>query len=546
MATLEHEDTGFAPARRPAIRLPKVRWTQILAISIFWFALNLHWSALGIIILPSQVFKIVGDAQKGEALAFVLVPGAFVSLFANPLFGMLSDKMRGRLAVWGRRRPYILVGTLVNAGGLIWMAAARDIPTLAIAYVLVQFSSNAAQAPFHALLPDIVPEEQRGVASGVMGFLQILGGIAGVIIAGMFIDASKPLSLYQQGLWLTYGVIIAVLVALMLITIISVRERMGISAQVAAQEEAQEDGPYLPPRQGILFGEEVSYPPDRMPQGSPLHPTPPPPLRSLEKRAVRRSWITRSTALTIVGTLIAGGVAWGVMALWNALHIAGVQISTDVQQVILEVIATIGILRLFDFNPRRDPDFAWVLLTRLVVMLGIYTVLDFLQFYMRDAVGAPHPEQQTTNFIIITSLTSVASALIVGWLSDRFGRKRMVYFSGGMMALVGLVFIVTHSLPIVLAAGALFGIGYGAYTSVDWALVADVLPSHRDFARDMGVWNISLSLPQVIAPIIGGPLIDAFTRSHQPVLGFQLLFAIAVVYCLIGTVTVRFIRGVKR
>jgi MFS family permease len=506
MATLEHEDTGFARPRRPAIRLPKVRWTQILAISIFWFALNLHWSALGIIILPSQVFKMVGDAQKGEALALVLVPGAFVSLFANPLFGMLSDKTRGWLSAWGRRRPYILVGTLVNVGGLIWMAAARDIPTLAIAYVLVQFSSNAAQAPFHALLPDIVPEEQRGAASGVMGFLQILGGIAGVIIAGMFIDASKPLSLYQQGLWLTYGIIMAVLVALMLITIISVRERMGISAQVAAQEEG---GHSLPLRQG-------------------------------------RSWITRSTAFTIVGTLIVGGVVWGVMALWNALHIVGLQISGDVQQVILEIIATIGILRLFDFNPRRDPDFAWVLLTRLVVMLGIYTVLDFLQFYMRDAVGAPHPEQQTTNFIIITSLTSVASALIVGWLSDRFGRKRMVYFSGGMMALVGLVFIVTHSLLLVLAAGALFGIGYGAYTSVDWALVADVLPSHRDFARDMGVWNISLSLPQVIAPIIGGPLIDAFTRSHQPVLGFQLLFAIAVVYCLIGTVTVRFIRGVKR
>ena len=531
MATLEHEDKGFASPRRPAIRLPKVRWTQILAISIFWFALNLHWSALGIIILPSQVFKMVGDAQKGEALAFVLVPGAFVSLFANPLFGMLSDRMRGRLAMWGRRRPYILVGTLVNVGGLIWMAAARDIPTLAIAYVLVQFSSNAAQAPFHALLPDIVPEEQRGVASGVMGFLQILGGIVGVIVAGMFIDASKPLSLYQQGLWLTYGIIMAVLVALMLVTIISVRERMGISAQIAAQEAAQEEG-------------EHYLPPDRMSQGSSLHSTSP--LQILEKRVVRRSWITRSTALIIVGTLIVGGVAWGVMALWNALHIAGVQISTDVQQVILEVIATIGILRLFDFNPRRDPDFAWVLLTRLVVMLGIYTVLDFLQFYMRDAVGAPHPEQQTTNFIIITSLTSVASALIAGWLSDRFGRKRMVYFSGGMMALVGLVFIVTHSLLLVLAAGALFGIGYGAYTSVDWALVADVLPSHRNFARDMGVWNISLSLPQVIAPIVGGPLIDAFTRSHQPVLGFQLLFAISIAYCLIGTVTVRFIRGVKK
>jgi MFS family permease len=113
------------------------------------------------------------------------------------------------------------------------------------------------------------------------------------------------------------------------------------------------------------------------------------------------------------------------------------------------------------------------------------------------------------------------------------------------MTLVGLIFIVTHSLPLIIAAGAIFGLGYGAYQSVDWALVADVLPSRDDFARDMGAWNIALSLPQVIAPVLGGPLIDYFTRSGQSVLGYQLLFGMAIVYCLVGTVTVRYIRGVK-
>ncbi len=518
MATVEHEGSGAASSSRLVIQLPRVRWTQILAISIFWFALNFHWAALGIIILPSQVFKMVGNAHKGEALAFVLVPGAFVSLFTNPLFGMLSDRTRGTLAAWGRRRPYILFGTLINVGGLIWMATARDIPSLAIAYVIVQFSSNAAQAPFHALLPDIVPEEQRGVVSGVMGLLQLAGTIVAVIVAGILIDASKPLPLYQQGLWLTYGIIIAVLIVLMLVTIVSVRERMGTlpgrqvsEARLATQEAEQ----------------------------TAAGPT-------STQQPIRHAWITRSALFNIVGTLVVASVVWGGMALWNVLHIANVQISGDVQQVILEVIVTIGILRLFDFNPRRDPDFAWVLLTRLLVMLGIYTVLDFLQFYMRDAVGTAHPEQQTTNFIVIVSLTSLVSSLLAGWLSDRFGRKRMVYIAGGLMAVVGLIFIITHTLSIVLAAGAIFGIGYGAYTSVDWALVADVLPSHKNFARDMGVWNISLSLPQVIAPVIGGPLIDTFTRSHQPILGFQLLFAISVAYCLLGTVTVRYIRGVKK
>src|SRR5260370_42577517 len=144
MGTLEQGEDGITSSRRLSINLPKLRWTQILAISIFWLALNFHWSALGIIILPSQVFKIVGPLNKGEALAFVLVPGAFVSLFANPLFGMLSDQTRGRLAAWGRRRPYILFGTLINIICLIWMATAPTVLSLAIAYTLVQFASNAA------------------------------------------------------------------------------------------------------------------------------------------------------------------------------------------------------------------------------------------------------------------------------------------------------------------------------------------------------------------------------------------------------------------
>ncbi len=157
MTTFEKGAAEASLPDRPVIELPKLRLTQIFAISLFYFALNFHWAAILTIILPSQVFKLVGEAHKGEALAFVLVPGAFVALFANPLFGMLSDQTRGPLARWGRRRPYIAIGTLVNVAALVWMATAPDIASLAIAYVIVQFSSNAAQAPFHALLPDIVP-----------------------------------------------------------------------------------------------------------------------------------------------------------------------------------------------------------------------------------------------------------------------------------------------------------------------------------------------------------------------------------------------------
>ena len=513
MAILKQEQEGLVPSKNDTPSLPKLRWLQIFAVSIFWFALNFHWSALGIIILPSQVFKLIGELHKGEALAFILVPGAFVSLFANPLFGMLSDETRGRFARIGRRRPYILLGTLVNVAALVWMALARDILSLAVAYALIQFSNNAATAPFHALLPDIVPKEQRGLVSGMMGLLATIGSISGVILSGLFIDASKPASAYQQGLWLTYGIIIAVMLTMMLITVVAVKER----------DIEMETQPLIVKRDSDVET-----------------------LAQFPSAPVKQIWLTRKMLFNIFVTILTVGVAWGIMVLWNSWRIENLQINNDVQQVVLEVIATIGILRLFDFHPRRDPDFAWVLLTRLVMTLGIYTVQDFLQFYMRDAVHVAHPEAQTTNFVIILSITSLLSALAAGWLSDRFGRKRMVYFSGGFMAVVGLIFILTQSLPIVLAAGAIFGLGYGAYISVDWALVADVLPSKRNYARDMGVWNISQSLPQVIAPVIGGPLLDHFTKSGPPVLGFQLLFGMAIVYCLLGTVTVRYIRGIKK
>ncbi|GAC1375225.1 MAG: hypothetical protein PVS3B1_32500 [Ktedonobacteraceae bacterium] len=507
MTTVGNEEMELLSSPQHVIDGAKLSWKQLIAISIFWFALNFHWAALGIIILPSQVFKLVGPLHQGESLAFVLVPGAFVALFANPLFGMLSDQMRGRVAGWGRRRPYILFGTLANVIGLVWMAAAPDIPTLTLAYILVQFTSNAAQAPFHALLPDLVPAQQRGLASGVMGVLTIGGNIGGVIIAGLFVDATRPLPAYQHSLWLIYGLIIAIMLILMCITIISVREKPGLLALLSIRENTS---------------------------GGTLTPG-----------AWWPTWLKRSFLYTIGGTLLAIALLWGLLQAWNGLHLLGIWINSGVQQVLLEMVATLGILRLFDFQPRRNPNFAWVFVTRLLMMLGIYTIQTFLQYYMRDVVHAARPELETTNFAVIVSATSLISALGVGWLSDRYGRKLMVYLSGTFMGLVGLVFVLTHSLPLVIIAGAVFGLGYGAYQSVDWALVADVLPSQRDYARDMGVWSISLAVPQIIAPVLGGPLIDMFSRNGQTVLGYQLLFVMAIVYCVLGTVTVRYIRGVR-
>ena len=222
--------------------------------------------------------------------------------------------------------------------------------------------------------------------------------------------------------------------------------------------------------------------------------------------------------------------------------------------LVVMFIMTVWAARLFDFRPRRDPDFAWVVGTRLLMMLGINTVQAFLQYYFHDILGSQNQEQQTSNFVIAVTLAGALSTFFGGWLSTRYGRKRMVYLSGGIMTAVAAIFIslnflitagvVSQStgLIITLVSGGIFGLGYGAYLSVDWALVADVLPSQERYARDMGIWNIALTIPQVTAFIIGSILLSL---AIPPAFRYTFLFLTFIVYSLAGTITVRYIKKVK-
>jgi MFS family permease len=212
------------------------------------------------------------------------------------------------------------------------------------------------------------------------------------------------------------------------------------------------------------------------------------------------------------------------------------------------------------YQPFRHLDFTWVFLTRMLVTMGVYTVQEFLQYYMGDVIGAPFvlvgigkvadlPEQAVSFFLLPLLIGAVFSSLVAGMLSDRYGRKIMVYISGGLMGAVALVFIVFHSFTLAVLMGVVFGLGYGAYESVDWALASDVLPSMDDYAKDMGIWHVAMVLPQVIATPIAGFMLDGFQKVGKarglPYLGYSVIFLMAVVYLILGTVFVKQIKGAR-
>lgn len=205
-------------------------------------------------------------------------------------------------------------------------------------------------------------------------------------------------------------------------------------------------------------------------------------------------------------------------------------------------------LRSLWISPRRYPDFARVFLMRLLVMTGIYTVQEFLQYYLKDVIGAPYrlfgrvlattPEAAVTILAGAILLGSGVSTGLAGTLSDRVGRKRLIYVAGSVMIASALIFNLVRGFGAVLAGGLAFGLGYGTYLAVEWALACDVLPSREEAAKDMGVWHIAVMLPQVVAVPLAGPLLDSINRFHHG-LGYPAIFCLAALYVLGGMGAVR-------
>jgi MFS family permease len=121
---------------------------------------------------------------KGASLGAILGVGALFALFSNPIFGHLSDRTRSR---FGRRKPWLLGGAVVGSACQLIIAVATDLWVIGIAWCLAQIAYNALLAALFAVVPDQVPEHQRGLVSALSGMsvhVALLIGSAVVSLTG--------------------------------------------------------------------------------------------------------------------------------------------------------------------------------------------------------------------------------------------------------------------------------------------------------------------------------------------------------------------------
>ena len=201
-----------------------------LKITILVFALTALWSSLQSIILPVRLLAYVPESQKNTYLGLLTFTGLVVAMIVQPIAGTYSDFTDSR---WGRRQPYILLGMLLTLIILPGIGLAKTYVGIFVVYCLLQIGSNTAQASYQAFIPELVPKDKRGLASGVKSVLGVLGGVALVRITAYFMGR------YFVGggefwMWIALGALEVVILTATIITVLTVKEppfghRLGLT-----------------------------------------------------------------------------------------------------------------------------------------------------------------------------------------------------------------------------------------------------------------------------------------------------------------------------
>ncbi|RKR75284.1 MFS transporter [Frondihabitans australicus] len=331
-------------------------------------------------IAPNDPSSIVGS---------VLSVGAFGALFANPLAGALSDRTRTR---WGRRRPWMVGGTIVFVGSLAWMAFGHTRTDLMLAWLLAQVSANAVFSAMTASFADNVPEIQRGRASSLIGLAQNVSALAGLYLA-VYLAGNIPVLFIAPGIFA---------IAVILFYSFIVKDEL------------------------------------------PTHK------------------LKRFTLLNIVSSF------------WT--------------------------------NPFKHRDFGFAWWGRFLIIFGTYMFTTYRLLYMEDRIGlgATAATAAVAFGVLLYTIALLVSTAISGWASDRLQRRKVFVWTSTALTAVGLI-VLAHSTTIgsFYTAEVIMGFAFGAYLSIDTALVVDVLPNADRPGKDLGVLNIANALPQSLAPAFG-------------------------------------------
>lgn len=456
-----------------------IRWYDYITFNVYFLGLTTLSQTMGLV-TPLLVQQFVGETQKATYYGTFRLFTLMVALLAQALMGILSD--RSRIA-WGRRRPFILVGTIVTAILTIligFTAGMEGMPGFWVLFAigLVQpIASNMSQAAEQGIIPDLVPDEKRGRFSGVKALFEI--PLPLIIVA---LTVGRMVS--KGNMWGGLLVAVGVLLLVMLLT-------MLVPEKPITQVPPIDWVPFVRLIFMTLVFTAIIY-------GS---------GQVVKFVSGSLTDITSPTSLFIIMGLI--GLAGMLIAI-----VAGVWLSVRIS---------------LGSSAQNNPSFTWWVVNRLAFLVGAVNISTFAIYflqarlgYVKEAAAAP-----ASQLILIVGVFILFSTLPAGWLTDRFGEKRMVMIAGLVAVLGIIVALSVPSLPVIYVGGCIIGISFGLFYTSNWALGTLLVPK-EEAGRYLGLSNLAGAGAGAVGAYIGGPIADFLTAQvpQVPGFGYVLLFTV--------------------
>jgi MFS family permease len=485
----------------------KLRWYEHLNINSYVLGTSLASGIITPLLLPYLVVQFMPPELKNTYLATVRVVGLAVAMFVQPVAGMLSDRS---MSPFGRRKPYILASALLNIIFLAIIATSPSFKTsglngffdqnfgITAAYavlltgiILLQFSSNIGQAASQGMIPDVVPQGQRGLSSGIKAVFELLPSVLILVLGvGKMID--------RGAVWAVIGVLMAAFLLTMLPTVLFVKEKP------------------LETRPASKLGEPI--------------------LRLL--------------ALTVIFVGITRAAIWFVQATSRYLTAQNISMPLQIGLAGLVGLAAMAVAIFVGVyfgawvgigqGAKDQKSFIWWVVNRLLFLAAVNSIQSFAMYFLSDVMHVANPGQATTILMAVVALFLIVSALSGGWLADRVGNRRLVGIAG-LVATVGtILLILAPSLIFVYVAGCIIGLAAGTFMASSWALGTQLVPP-AEAGRYMGISNLAGAGAGIVGSGIGGPLADFF-NGLQPGLGYLIVFGIYAGLFLISTLTLGLVK----
>jgi MFS family permease len=312
---------------------------------------------------------------------------------------------------------------------LAGIALSNTVLMLGAFAALLAFSTNIARGPFQGYVPDLVPEKQVGLASALVGLMQILGNVTGFVLVTVAVLIGRiELAIFAVAL-------------VELLTMVAVVARVG-------------EGQPPKPRNGKSWG-----------------------------AIVREVW------------------------------------GTDVL---------------------KERSYVWLLASRFFFLMGGAVLVNLILTYLKQTHGLDEDAANSTNLVMLVTivLANVLAIIPSARLSDRIGRKPVIYASCAIGFVGVALAALAPTIPLAIVGGALFGASAGTFLAVDWALMTDIIPKASS-GRYMGLSNVATTSSTVIAVATGGLLLDAVNIAFGLGAGPRAAFLLGAVYYVIAALTLR-------